>query len=1129
MAVPPPRRQGRASIETTCENGHTFRVKKKYAGRQGKCPVCSVSVFVPNTDETRHEVGAPLETIDDGKPNDGNEELAPELGRFRIERLLGEGAFGCVYLAQDPQLDRKVALKVPKIGALGGEREAQRFLREAQAAAQLRHPNIVPIYDAGEIDNTYYIASAFVSPGRTLGDLISEEGQLEPRQAAKLIELLASALNYAHSLGIVHRDIKPDNILLDETGAPHIADFGLARREDDAAMRTQENVRMGTPAYMSPEQHAGKSREADGRSDMWALGVMLYKMLTGERPFRGNDVQLMYAVSEVEPERPGKIVSALPRDLETICLKCLAKDPDSRYATCQDLAEDLRRWRSDEPITARRVRAGERLWRWSKRNPAVASLATAVVVVTLVGLVGISSKWADAELQRRRAERFLQEAGEQRDEAQRQADLAENNLNDAEDQRSEAEKQRNVAEQRSESLAAAQGELSDKTAKLEEALDAAKRAKEEAENNAAAIGVEKGRADAEAARANAALRESQRNLYFANIALAQQNLENQDAGRADALLENCPDGLRGWEWSYLKRLCGSYSQTAQSEHTVTVVACSDAGEIFATGANDGSITLWDASVTELRTLTGHTARIVCLAISADSRTVVSGGNGKTIRVWDVSSGAVLHTFDELGAVPKNVAISPDGQFVMSTGAPATGGSTRVDDIGIWDIKTGVLVQRWPGHGYTGGAAAYDRDGRRIVSSGGDGVIRIRDAQSGAELRHWKAHDRWTNFVAFSNDGKLIVSAGDGEVKVWDVASARSIRTIKCSFKSAALSQDNQQLFIGEYGGHVRAWDINSGKQLRSIEGDGSIEAAAFSHGARHFIRCRKDFDDESKSVVTKWNRPFAKAGEHSKKLKAYTSAASVVAFSPDSNFLAVGLQNGLIEIWDAQTLTALNALNTTLPVANIAIGPKGKRLLSVEAIWGRDYKQIVKIWDLESSEVLYNETLPGSQLQSITFDPTGDRIASGGYRVSADNVKVEAIRVWDAQSGELLNTIGEKPGWISSVVFSPDGLHIKAVNGDRIWQVESGNLVEESATISSSWGGDRASDHDARKLTVERDEIRVCDVGTGRELLVIAQSGVRGAALSHNGRLLVACGVVRGEGFLRVWDAGDDERGAAAK
>ena len=222
------------------------------------------------------------------------------IGRFRIRRELGAGAFGKVYLAEDPQLDRDVAIKVAKMGLWPSDEDRRRFLREARAAAQLRHPHIVPVYEFGQVGDADYIAYQYV-PGTTLRHVLSRQKKMSVQQAVDLTARIAG-LHYAHTKSIVHRDIKPENILMDEEGQPHVADFGCARREDSGGLLTVEGQVMGTPAYMSPEQAAGQARLADGRTDVWSVGVMLDEMLTGRRPFQGTLTELLVSIREREPK-----------------------------------------------------------------------------------------------------------------------------------------------------------------------------------------------------------------------------------------------------------------------------------------------------------------------------------------------------------------------------------------------------------------------------------------------------------------------------------------------------------------------------------------------------------------------------------------------------------------------------------------------------------------------------------------------------------------------------------------------------------------------------------------------------------------------------------------------------------
>jgi serine/threonine-protein kinase len=320
----------------------------------------------------------------------------PIIPGYEILGVLGQGGMGLVFQAEDLSLKRRVALKVmrPETGEKVGARE--RFLREARAAAAVRHEHVVTIHHVGETDGVPFLVMEYV-PGPTLAALLEQDQRLEPRRAAELVEQVADGLAAAHAAGLVHRDVKPSNILLDPvTGRAKLTDFGLARGGAAAAGLTQEGVLAGTPAYMSPEQARGQAG-LDGRTDLYSLGATLYEALTGELPFRGTPAMLLQQIVQEEPRPPRRLNDAIPRDLETVCLKAMAKEPGRRYATAAELADDLRRFLASEPVRARPAGLVERGWRWCRRNPRLAFLSAALAVVFLAGVSGIVWQWRRAE------------------------------------------------------------------------------------------------------------------------------------------------------------------------------------------------------------------------------------------------------------------------------------------------------------------------------------------------------------------------------------------------------------------------------------------------------------------------------------------------------------------------------------------------------------------------------------------------------------------------------------------------------------------------------------------------------------------------------------------------------------
>ena len=354
-------------------------------GLHVRCPHCCCPVeLVADAsldDVTCRECGSTFCLVDREEVPSSTARLQ-KVGRFELLSRLGVGGFGTVWKARDEQLDRIVALKIPRRGQLR-EAEAEFFFREARAAAQLRHPNIVPVHEIGRADEAYYIVSDLVR-GDTLSQWMGAERRTA-REAARMGATIAEALHYAHQRGIVHRDLKPSNVMVDELGEPQIMDFGLAKRESGEATMTLDGQIIGTAAYMSPEQAAGRGHWIDRRADVYSLGVVLFEMATDELPYRGNfDAQLLGKLRDDAPN-PRSLNPRVPKDYATICLKCLERDPNGRYATAEAVAAELRRFLAGEPVLARPIGPVQRGWRWAKRRPTAATALGLGVVLAIGG------------------------------------------------------------------------------------------------------------------------------------------------------------------------------------------------------------------------------------------------------------------------------------------------------------------------------------------------------------------------------------------------------------------------------------------------------------------------------------------------------------------------------------------------------------------------------------------------------------------------------------------------------------------------------------------------------------------------------------------------------------------------
>ena len=363
---------------------------------------------------------------------------------YEILGVLGRGAMGIVYKARQRGLKRLAALKMILAGDHASEQELARFRSEAEAVARLQHPNIVQIFEVGEDQGRPFFSLEFVD-GESLNKKIKGT-PLEPKTAAVLVQKLAEAMHYAHENGIVHRDLKPSNVLLTQDGMPKIGDFGLAKQIEEDSGKTRPGTVLGTPSYMAPEQAEGKLEKVGPLADQYSLGAILYELLTGRPPFKGASLfDTLEQVRTREPVPPIEFQPGVPRDLETICLKCLQKEAPKRYTSDRALAEDLRRFLTGEPILARPVGPAERLWRWCKRNPRVATgIATVSVLFVFWALSASALAWG-LKLQTDEAHKQTLNAIEKEGEAREQKGIAEQKKKEAEDNADEATKQKGIA------------------------------------------------------------------------------------------------------------------------------------------------------------------------------------------------------------------------------------------------------------------------------------------------------------------------------------------------------------------------------------------------------------------------------------------------------------------------------------------------------------------------------------------------------------------------------------------------------------------------------------------------------------------------------------------------------------
>jgi WD40 repeat protein/serine/threonine protein kinase len=837
------------------------------------------------------------------------------LGRlesYHIVAELGCGAYGLVFKAYDERLDCLVAMKVLKPELAANGRDRARFEEEARKAATVRNAHVVTIHHVGSTPGFAlpYFVMEYID-GEALSDRLRRQGAMKPKEAAEIVRQVAVGLAAAHGRGLVHRDIKPANIVLQAVvrSPPSVAegtksssvgdglrttdygllakitDFGLARAvETRTPNLTQSGGIVGTPSYMSPEQIM-TPRQIDGRSDVYSLGAVLYEMLTGEAPFRGRTHLILHQVIHEEPRPPRRLNDTVPCDLETICLKALAKEPARRYQTMQELVDDLQRWQNGEPVHARPIGSWEQAVKWARRRPVIAALLASIVVVSSAGFSGIIWQWRQADLARR-----------------------------------------------------------DVVYKAEEL---------------------------------------QIKNYFRNIALAERELASNSASRAEELLEECPEHLRGWEWHYLKRLGHGSPSPLQ-----------------------------------------HTGPVICVAYSPDGRTITVGCQDGTVKVWDVLTRKELRTLETPARV-RSVNYSSDGRCL------ATGNSDGV--VRLWNAATGQLLYSLPGHCGNVTRVIFSHDSRQLAFAGQNKTLILWDVVTGQEIRTFSSHSDEVWPVGFSGDGQRLISAcRDGMIKIWDTATGRESFAFQGQTEvltSAALSSDDRHLALGDLGGTVRIWGLRNGQEVLTLPGHVSrVYGLVFSGDGHRLISAGYD------KTIRVWDTA---TGQEALTLRGHASVVSGVALSSDGLRLVSASFDGTVRIWDATPMSAdredaqVITLRGHAHVANfLAFSPDGRRLAS--ASWDGT----VKVWDWTAGQEILTFGAHRGQVHGVAFSPDGRQLASARLD--------DPLQLWDAATGRVVRTFPTDAGNFLGVIFSPDGRRLFSCHNTgavRAWDATTGNLL----------------------------------------------------------------------------------------
>jgi serine/threonine protein kinase/tetratricopeptide (TPR) repeat protein len=735
----------------------------------------------------------------------------PSVPGFEIVSELGFGGMGVVYLARQTSLKRLVALKMIRAGAHAGPEDVARFHTEAEAVARLHHPHIVQIYEVGDYQGQPYCALEYIEGG-SLARRLSRK-PLPAQEAAELVEKLARAMSSAHQHQIVHRDLKPANVLLTPEGEPKITDFGLAKQLDADTGQTQSGAIMGTPSYMAPEQAAGKVHDIGPLADVYALGAILYECLTGRPPFKGEHlVDTLDMVLHQEPFPPSKHIPGIPRDLERICLKCLAKESSERYHSALALAQDIERFRAGEPILARPESFTRKLWRKARRHRVGLLIGlSAAVILTVAGMMAFrgSKAWRVSDLQesitssleREPADWTVEHVEAIEAEIVQLAELAPERAESA--RASLLDRWRKVLLQTieqtrltSEEVKRLEVHLTALASRDQTVADEVKRRfRMRVRDWETVVEMKPPYTDFRRMFTSTEIQKQDNGLHFkpaAGLPAADlsQPVLTQFTCQGNTQLEAVFEGSLG-----KKKSLGLMLDSPQRHTTfIMALAFSPDDRLLASGGHDGTVYLWDVS----RGTTAVTMRVgkpvTAVAFTLDgNRLLIAAGN--EVGIWDIKNGEAISTFIAHEGQVRSLALSPDGKLL------ATGGTDKL--IKLWNTSEWSETARMIGHMEQVNHVVFSTDGTHLASASNDKTARIWNMETHMAEGDPIAHPDVVLRVAFSPDDKTLALAGHPLVKLWSLTEKRERVTILMGSGEVQFVSQGSELVLAS-----SVWDVS---------------------------------------------------------------------------------------------------------------------------------------------------------------------------------------------------------------------------------------------------------------------------------------------------------------------------------
>ena len=1006
------------------------------------------------------------------------DEVSPVLQSILIGRFDPDGRFAARAEASEAMLARavrRVPTTHPGTGVTRRTDEADPVLARTEEAESVTvrlpisplHPHLT----APDLSSTASPSStSAILPGPTqLSSAESGRRQIF-RSLAHVGRQVAGGLAFAHARGIVHRDIKPSNLLLDTEGVVWITDFGLAKGDDEGL--TQTGDILGTIRYMAPERFRG---EGDARADIYALGLTLYELLTLRLGFASSDrLNLIEQIKTNEPQRPRTIDARIPRDLETIVLKAIEKDPKARYQSAEAMADDLGRFLADEPIRARQVSAAERSWRWCQRNKAVAVLLGGIAVALVLG-TAVSTHFA---LRASRGERLaLQKAAESRENAR----LAMQEAQRARDAELESDQRLYVAEIHLAQQAWREGRMDG----VRQALHALEPKRPE---NPDRRGFEwyylqrLCRLDLRTLRGVSAVAFSPDGSRIAS-ASDDRTVKLWDAGTGQEVLT-----LHG------------------HSEPVNRLAFSPDGRRVASASSDRTVKLWDAVTgEEVLTLRGHSAAVWGVAFSPDGTRIASVGGDRAradepgeMKIWDAATGRPLYAMPVHKSITLCVTFSPDGRRIASASWDCT--------VKLWDAATGQEVSTLRGHSDAVWGVAFSPDGRRLASASRDRTVKLWDAATGQEVLTVRGHSGAVLGVAFSPDGRRLASASrDRTVKLWDAVTGKEVLSLRGHSEGVtgvAFSPDGRCVASASLDRTVKLWDAATDQEVLSLRGHSEgVSGVAFSPDGRRVAS--SSFD----RAVKLWD---AATDQELLSLRGHSEGVLGVAFSPDSRHVASSSFDRTVKLWDAATgHEVLTLRGHSGEVGSVAFSPDGHRVASGSS------DRSVKLWDTATGQEILTLRGHSGAVLGVAFSPDGRRLASA----SSDYT----VKLWDAATGQEVLTVRGHSEPVSKLAFSPDGRRIASASWDRtvkLWDAATGQEVLTMRGHSEPVDSLAFSPDGSRIASASFDRtVKLWDTATGQERLTLRghSAAVLGVAFSPDGHRLASAG--RADRTVKIWDA----------